>query len=780
MSDIHLSGFLFNASGAALESATVEAFAKNTVTETGGTAVGSTTTNSSGYYTLTVTSDNEYDVRITSGNSVRWRRFDDRVQIEEIEVSTLNIREGATAQVYTIAPGSISADRTLTLPAATGSDTLASLGLAQTFSAAQTYSAGITSTAASNTLGATSFNDAAITNVSDIALDSISADGTDINIAVDDNSATALTIKQGSDAYLIIDTANSSESVSIGTGISGTAITLGHGTSEVTVTDNLTVSGNLTVTGTTTSVDSTTINVTNAFIFEGATADAHETTLGIIDPTADATINLPAMGAGTYYLPVLAAATTATITSTPAELNLLDTAAANSVVNSKAVIYGSGGELAGTLSTAAQANVTTLAGLTSLGAAGATTNVVAGDVTMYNAVNCGDPTISLGSASAERLIITANYDACAQTLCNVEFSTAAASGTANKGKFVFDVDGTDIVTIDDGGIDLASGKTFAINGSDVSTSDTTYCAGTLLDLSGTTFNVDLTEAGAATVAAGDYMLFLDGGTTGTHAKGSVHDIASLFSGSGLSASSSVMSVDAAQTVITSIFATDVKIGEDDQTKVDFADANIINLHANNIKAASIHNTSSKGDLRLYEACNYVSITPPALSANWTLTLPANDGGACQFLQTNGSGVTSWAAAGATAPVFARVVRTAGNMTTTSTSLEDVTGATVTFATGAFPVAYGASQTLQHDTGPGSFIVLNIKIDCDLEFGVQGMLYGTGSGDNGRNRPFHIAGQSAALSGACHTIKEQWAVGSGTGTLLAINCQPHIFWAHEIR
>jgi hypothetical protein len=182
----------------------------------------------------------------------------------------------------------------------------------------------VISTAAANTLGATSFNDAAITNVGDIALDSISADGTVINVAVTDNQATAFTIKQGSDAYLIIDTANSSESVSIGTGISGTVITIGHSTSETTVADNLTVSGNLTVTGTTTSVDSTTINVTNAFIFEGATADAHETTLGIIDPTADATINLPAMSAGTYYLPVLAAATTTTITSTPAELNLLD------------------------------------------------------------------------------------------------------------------------------------------------------------------------------------------------------------------------------------------------------------------------------------------------------------------------------------------------------------------------------------------------------------------------------------------------------------------------
>ena len=54
------------------------------------------------------------------------------------------------------------------------------------------------------------------------------------------------------------------------------------------------------------------------------------------------------------------------VTSTAAELNLLDTAAANSVVNSKAVIYGGSGELAGTLSTAAQANVTSLGTLTTL------------------------------------------------------------------------------------------------------------------------------------------------------------------------------------------------------------------------------------------------------------------------------------------------------------------------------------------------------------------------------------------------------------------------------
>ena len=49
----------------------------------------------------------------------------------------------------------------------------------------------------------------------------------------------------------------------------------------------VTIAGDLTVSGTTTTVNQTTVNVQNAFIFEGATADAHETTFRIDEPTAD-------------------------------------------------------------------------------------------------------------------------------------------------------------------------------------------------------------------------------------------------------------------------------------------------------------------------------------------------------------------------------------------------------------------------------------------------------------------------------------------------------------
>lgn len=72
-----------------------------------------------------------------------------------------------------------------------------------------------------------------------------------------------------------------------------TALTIGATTGTSTVRNNLTVTGNLTVNGTTTTVNSTTVEIQNAFVFEGATADGFETTLSTVDPTADRTILLP-------------------------------------------------------------------------------------------------------------------------------------------------------------------------------------------------------------------------------------------------------------------------------------------------------------------------------------------------------------------------------------------------------------------------------------------------------------------------------------------------------
>ena len=145
----------------------------------------------------------------------------------------------------------------------------------------------------------------------------------------------------GTNSYIT----NATGALKIATESSGIAVTIGHGTSEVTVADNLTVTGNLTVSGTQTIVDTVTMNAANAIVFEGATADGYETTLTIEDPTADRTVVIPNVG-GT--LAVLAADSDTAITATPAELNLIDGGTARgttAIADGDGVLINDGGTM---------------------------------------------------------------------------------------------------------------------------------------------------------------------------------------------------------------------------------------------------------------------------------------------------------------------------------------------------------------------------------------------------------------------------------------------------
>ena len=79
--------------------------------------------------------------------------------------------------------------------------------------------------------------------------------------------------------------------------ISGTAneveVVESSGTVTVGLPNDVIIAGNLTVQGTQTKVDSTTIEVTNSFTFEGTTSDDHETVLTVENPTADRTVTIP-------------------------------------------------------------------------------------------------------------------------------------------------------------------------------------------------------------------------------------------------------------------------------------------------------------------------------------------------------------------------------------------------------------------------------------------------------------------------------------------------------
>jgi hypothetical protein len=66
-----------------------------------------------------------------------------------------------------------------------------------------------------------------------------------------------------------------------------------------------------------------------------------------------------------------------------------------------------------------------------------------------------------------------------------------------------------------------------------------------------------------------------------------HSGVTLTAGSGLNGGGDIttnrtFAVDAAQTVITSLLATDIKIGEDNETKIDFETADTINFYTNNV------------------------------------------------------------------------------------------------------------------------------------------------------------------------------------------------------
>ena len=145
----------------------------------------------------------------------------------------------------------------------------------------------------------------------------------------------------GTNSYIT----NSEGALKVATETSDIAVTIGHTTSEVTIGDNLTVTGNLTVSGTQTVVDTVTMNAANAIVFEGATADSNETTLSIVDPTADHTQYLINQGG---YIPVLAASTTTAIAATPAELNIMDggtSATSTTVVDADRVVLNDNGTM---------------------------------------------------------------------------------------------------------------------------------------------------------------------------------------------------------------------------------------------------------------------------------------------------------------------------------------------------------------------------------------------------------------------------------------------------
>ena len=126
------------------------------------------------------------------------------------------------------------------------------------------------------------------------ATGAVTVDGTTLSLDGTDSTNLTMTANSSSAKALTIDAVNSGSgvaSITLGT-TSGTAVSIGHTTSETTVNDNLTVTGDLTVNGTTTTINSTTLTVDDLLIevASGAADSNAANGAGISIDGADATI----------------------------------------------------------------------------------------------------------------------------------------------------------------------------------------------------------------------------------------------------------------------------------------------------------------------------------------------------------------------------------------------------------------------------------------------------------------------------------------------------------
>ena len=203
----------------------------------------------------------------------------------------------------------------------------------------------------------------------------------------------------------------------------------------VTIDDDVTISGSLTVSGTTTTVNSTTVNIQNAFVFEGATSDAHETTLTTIDPTGDRTIKLPNAD-GT--IPVLAAESSTQITATPAEINVLDgitsTVAELNILDGVTATAAEINALDGITSTVAELNI--LDGVTSTATE---LNIVDGNTSAGTTAVAGSDGIVTNDAGTMRQTTVDTFDtylaATSKTLTNKSIALGSNTVTGTTAQF---------------------------------------------------------------------------------------------------------------------------------------------------------------------------------------------------------------------------------------------------------------------------------------------------------------------------------------------------------
>jgi hypothetical protein len=287
--------------------------------------------------------------------------------------------------------------------------------------------------------------------------------------------------------------------------------------------------------------------------------------------------------------------------------------------------------------------------------------------------------------------------------------------------------------------------------------------------------LDLNELTAATVdVAADFIAIVDTNDSNTSRKESIVDLIAAIDGTGLTASSGVLAVDAAQTQITSVGT--IGTGTWQGTAV----ANAYVSDALTISGGSVDNSiigastaaagtftegtftqvdvEAQGDLRLQDTSGgqYVAFQAAGTTTSYTLTMPATVPSANEVLTaSDGSGTLSWAAptvgdiTGVTAGTGLSGGGTSGTVTLNVAAAQ--TGITSVGALGAGSIT----------SGFGAIDVGSSSID-------GGTITGTFAGNITGNVTGNCSGTAGSATGSAATVTgaAQTAITS-VGTLTSV-------------
>jgi len=482
MATIYQAGYVFKDDGTAVSGATVQLYQADTTTTVGS----SSTTNSSGYWTLSTTTEHTsgYDTKITSGSSIRYRRGNDKLQLEELDIRN---DTGATQGGLFVANTTNSAANKVATFAGRNTTNADNDEIYITFEIHNdadeiTEYARMTAVAIDVSNGSEDgeiqfdvMKAGTLTKVWSISSSTAGATSFDIETSTVTMAVDDFTIKSEDDGsaailYMFADQGDDNADkwrlqVADGGTMTYSSLISGSYVTHMTVTPHATVaSSSVTIAGTLTM--GSTAALTNA----GLVAVANQSNI-----TGVGTIS-----SGTWQGTAIASSYIAADAITGAKI-------ADDAIDSEHYTDGS-------VDTAHIAdNQVTLAKMAGL----ARGKIIYGDAS-------GDP-------------------------------AALAVGSAN---YVLTSDGTDI--------------SWAASAGDI----TGVTAGNGLSGGGTsggvTLALDLSELTDTAIANGDYIVFTDTTDSNATVKGDLADVATLFAGTGLTASSSVIGVDASQTQITSV------------------------------------------------------------------------------------------------------------------------------------------------------------------------------------------------------------------------------------